>query len=86
MRHDVYRPAYRDTIPASLSNGKIIAWKYRVTGSSVMARWMPPAFKDGIDIDAVDSAVDMPYDIPNKRVEYMRAETTVVRRPVSGAA
>ena len=78
MRHDVYRPAYRDTVSASLSNGKIIAWKYRVTGSSVMARWMPPAFKDGIDIDAVDSAVDMPYDIPNKRVEYMRAETPVV--------
>ena len=78
MRHDVYRPAYRDTISASLSNGKIIAWKYRVTGSSVMARWMPPAFKDGIDIDAVDSAVDMPYDIPNKRVEYMRVETPVV--------
>jgi isoquinoline 1-oxidoreductase beta subunit len=78
MRHDVYRPAYRDTISASLSNGKIIAWKYRVTGSSVMARWMPPAFKDGIDIDAVDSAVDMPYDIPNKRVEYVRAETPVV--------
>ena len=78
MRHDVYRPAYRDTISASLSNGKIIAWKYRVTGSSVMARWMPPAFKDGIDIDAVDSAVDMPYDIRNKRVEYVRAETPVV--------
>ena len=53
MRHDVYRSAYRDTISASVSNGKIIAWKYRVTGSSVMARWMPPAFKDGIDIDAV---------------------------------
>jgi CO/xanthine dehydrogenase Mo-binding subunit len=33
MRHDVYRPAYRDTISASLSNGKIIAWKYRVTGA-----------------------------------------------------
>src|SRR5262249_19578647 len=28
MQHDVYRPAYRDTISASLSNGKIVAWKY----------------------------------------------------------
>src|SRR5262245_7758112 len=74
MQHDVYRPAYRDTISASLSNGKIIAWKYRVTGSSIMARWIPPAFQNGIDLDAVDSAVDMPYDIPNKRVEYVRAE------------
>jgi len=78
MRHDVYRPVYRDTISASLSNGKIVAWKYRVTGSSVLARWLPPAFKDGIDIDAVDSAVDMPYDIPNKRVEYVRFEPPAV--------
>jgi len=78
MQHDVYRPAYRDTISASLSNGKIVAWKYKVTGSSVMARWLPPAFKNGIDIDAVDSAVDMPYDIPNKRIEYVRAEPPAV--------
>jgi isoquinoline 1-oxidoreductase subunit beta len=74
MQHDVYRPAYRDTISACLSNGKIVAWKYKVTGSSVMARWLPPAFKNGIDGDAVDGAVDMPYDVPNKRVEYVRAE------------
>jgi isoquinoline 1-oxidoreductase beta subunit len=74
MQHDVYRPLYRDTISASLSNGKIVAWKYKVTGSSVLARWLPPAFQKGIDGDAVDSAVDMPYDIPNKRVDYVRAE------------
>src|SRR5262249_48767695 len=78
MQHDVYRPAYRDTISASLSNGKIVAWKYKVTGSSVLARWLPPAFQKGIDGDAVDSAVDMPYDIPNKRVEYVRAEPPAV--------
>ena len=78
MRHDVYRPAYRDTISASLSNGKIVAWKYKVTGSSVMARWAPPFFQNGIDPDAVDSAVDMPYDIPNKRIEYVRAEPPAV--------
>jgi isoquinoline 1-oxidoreductase beta subunit len=78
MQHDVYRPAYRDTISASLSNGKIVAWKYKVTGSSVMARWLPPAFKNGIDIDAVDSAVDNPYDSPNFQVEYVRAEPPAV--------
>ena len=74
MQHDVYRPAYRDTISASMSNGKIVAWKYKVSGSSVLARWLPPAFQNGIDADAVDSAVDMPYDIPNKRIEYVRVE------------
>ncbi len=78
MQHDVYRPVYRDTISATLSNGKVNAWKYRVTGSSVMARWIPPAFQNGIDPDAVDSAVDMPYDIPNKRVEYVRVEPPAV--------
>src|SRR5215475_5200040 len=78
MRHDVYRPAYRDTISASLSNGKIVAWKYKVSGSSVLARWLPPAFQNGIDGDAVDGAVDMPYDIPNKRIEYVRVEPRVV--------
>jgi isoquinoline 1-oxidoreductase beta subunit len=79
MQHDVYRPAYRDTIAASLSDGKIVAWKYRVTGSAVIARWLPPAFQNGIDIDAVDSAVDMPYDIPNFHVEFVRAEPPAVR-------
>jgi isoquinoline 1-oxidoreductase beta subunit len=78
IQHDIYRPVYRDTISASLSNGKIVGWKYRVTGSAVIARWLPPAFQNGIDIDAVDSAVDMPYDIPNLQVEYMRAEPPAV--------
>jgi len=78
IQHDIYRPVYRDTIAATLSNGKIIGWKYRVSGSSIMARWLPPAFEKGIDIDAVDSAVDMPYDIPNFHVEYVRAEPPAV--------
>jgi len=74
MQHDVYRPAYRDVISASLKDGKVVAWKYKVSGSSIMARWLPPAFQNGIDIDAVDSAVDMAYDIPNLQVRYVRAE------------
>jgi isoquinoline 1-oxidoreductase subunit beta len=78
VQHDIYRPAYRDVISASLSNGKIVAWKYRVTGSSIMARWFPAGFANGVDIDAVDSAVDMPYDIPNRQVEYVRAEPPAV--------
>jgi isoquinoline 1-oxidoreductase beta subunit len=78
IQHDVYRPAYRDTISASLQNGKIVAWKYKISGSSIMARWAPSIFINGIDIDAVDSAVDMPYDIPNRQVEYVRAEPPAV--------
>jgi isoquinoline 1-oxidoreductase beta subunit len=78
IQHDIYRPVYRDVISATLSGGKIAGWKYRISGSSIMARWLPPAFKNGIDIDAVDSAVDNPYDIPNLQVEYVRAEPPAV--------
>jgi isoquinoline 1-oxidoreductase subunit beta len=78
VQHDIYRPVYRDTIAATLSGGKIVGWKYRVSGSSILARWLPPAFQNGIDIDAIDSAVDMPYDIPNFHVEYVRAEPPAV--------
>jgi isoquinoline 1-oxidoreductase subunit beta len=78
VQHDIYRPAYRDVISASLSGGKIVAWKYRVAGSSVMARWFPAGFANGVDIDAVDSAIDQPYDIPNFHVEYVRAEPPAV--------
>jgi isoquinoline 1-oxidoreductase beta subunit len=78
VQHDIYRPVYRDTIAATLSDGKIVGWKYRITGAAIIARWLPPAFEKGIDIDAVDSAVDMPYDIPNFHVEYVRAEPPAV--------
>jgi isoquinoline 1-oxidoreductase subunit beta len=78
IQHDIYRPVYRDVLSASVSNGRVVGWTHRIAGSSVMARWLPPAFQKGIDIDAVDSAVDIPYDIPNLRVEYVREEPPAV--------
>jgi isoquinoline 1-oxidoreductase beta subunit len=78
VQHDIYRPVYRDTIAATLSGGRIVGWKYRVSGSSVMARWFPPGFDKGVDIDGVDSAIDIPYEIPNLHVEFVRAEPPAV--------
>jgi len=78
IQHDIYRPVYLDRMSASLSNGRIVGWKHRITGSAVIARWLPPAFQKGIDIDAIDSAADLPYDIPNLRVEYVRDEPPAV--------
>jgi isoquinoline 1-oxidoreductase beta subunit len=43
-----------------------------------MARWYPEIFKNGIDVDAIDSAADMPYEVPNLRVEYVREEPPAV--------
>jgi len=74
MTHDVYRPAYHHQMAATLSNGKVGAWRHKVSGSSILARWLPPAFQKGIDIDAVDGAADVVYEFPNLHVEYVRAE------------
>jgi isoquinoline 1-oxidoreductase subunit beta len=74
IRHDIFRPAYRDVLSAKVTNGRIVGWQHRIAGSSVMARWLPAYFQKGVDPDGVDSAVDVPYDIPHLRVEFVREE------------
>ncbi|HEY4113567.1 MAG TPA: molybdopterin cofactor-binding domain-containing protein [Rhizomicrobium sp.] len=80
IQHDLYRPLYYDRLAATLKDGKIDGWHHRVTGSAVLARWLPPAFKaaHGIDGDEVDSAIDVPYAIPNLTVEAVRCEPLAV--------
>ena len=80
IQHDLYRPVYYDRIVATLKDGKIDGWHYRVTGSSVVARWLPAGFagNHNIDFDTVDSAIDIPYAIPNLRVEVVRDEPPAV--------
>ncbi|HML28882.1 MAG TPA: molybdopterin-dependent oxidoreductase, partial [Hyphomicrobium sp.] len=77
-QHDVYRPVYHNAVSATVKDGKIVGWSHRITGSAVIARWLPPAFKNGVDIDAVDAAIDQPYGFPNLKVEYIRAEPPAV--------
>jgi isoquinoline 1-oxidoreductase beta subunit len=74
IRHDIFRPAYHDRLWARLDGERIVGWKHRVSGSAVLARWAPPVFQKGVDADGVDSAADIPYDIPNLRVEFNQEE------------
>lgn len=76
IQHDLYRPVYHDRVTATMKDGRIDGWHYRVTGSSVVARWLPPAFtgNHNIDFDTVDSAADIPYAIPNLKVDVVRHE------------
>src|SRR5207247_1456835 len=60
------------------AHGKPIAWTHRLVGPSILARWAPPAFKDGLDGDALDGAVHLIYDIPAIQVEYQRHEEPVL--------
>jgi isoquinoline 1-oxidoreductase subunit beta len=78
IQQALYRPFYFDRFQASLSGGKLAAWSHKIAGSSVLARWAPPAFKNGLDADAVDGAIDFPYETPNLHVEYVHAEPPAV--------
>ena len=79
VQHDVYRPYYFDRIAAGLdARGKLAAWSHRIVGISILARWAPPAFQNGLDGDALDGSVQLLYDIPNIRIEYVRHEEPVV--------
>ena len=76
IQHDVYRPYYYDRFTAGFdAQDQLVAYHHRVTASSILARWAPPAFVNGLDEDAVSGAAkEMPYDIPNILVDYVRDE------------
>jgi isoquinoline 1-oxidoreductase beta subunit len=74
IQHDIVRPIYVHRLSASVQKGRIGAWSHRVTGAAIIARWLPPAFQKGVDIDAVDCAAEIPYEIANFHVEYVRDE------------
>src|SRR6202035_4900194 len=75
IQHDMYRPYWFDRISVGLDKaGKPVAWNNRFAGSSVIARWLPPAFNKGLDPDTTEGAIGLLYDIPNFHVEYVRVE------------
>jgi isoquinoline 1-oxidoreductase beta subunit len=75
IQHDMYRPYWFDRMSAGLDGqGKPVAWKHRFAGSSVIARWAPPFFKNGLDGDTTEAAIKLAYALPNKHVEYVQVE------------
>ena len=74
IQHDIFRPYYLGRLRAGLdAEGMPVSFAHRVVGASIMARWLPPAFQNGIDADAVDGAAG-PYSFPNSLVDYVRQE------------
>ncbi|WP_199099141.1 xanthine dehydrogenase family protein molybdopterin-binding subunit [Dyella sp. ASV21] len=74
IAQDRYRPAYYDRIAATVDDkGRPQAWTDRTTGASVMAVFAPPGMgKNGLDPDLVECAAEIPYEVPNLRVEWVR--------------
>ena len=79
IQHDMYRPYYVDRIAAGLdAHGRPIAWQHTIAGSAVTALYSGEPLKNGVDDDAVDSAADPVYEVPNLEVRFVRQEPTGV--------
>ena len=79
IQHDMYRPTFFDRISAGLDEkGMPVAWSNRFAGSSIIARWAPPFFNNGLDPDTIEGAIDLAYGLPNLHVEYLRVEPPAI--------
>jgi isoquinoline 1-oxidoreductase beta subunit len=71
MQHDFYRPMTMMRFKAALDGGgKLTALRVRDSTHSIMASVRPQEIKDGIDRHALGAIIDLPYDVPNLRVEF----------------
>jgi isoquinoline 1-oxidoreductase subunit beta len=75
IQHDMYRPYYVDRIAAGLdAHGQPVAWTHTIAGSAVSALWSGEPLKNGVDDDAVESAADPVYALPDLEVRFVRQE------------
>jgi isoquinoline 1-oxidoreductase beta subunit len=74
IRHGFYRPATYNVFRAALDGqGRPAAWWHRIVGPGILAqRGRVPA--GSIDATAVAGARDLPYDVPNLRLEWVHKD------------
>jgi isoquinoline 1-oxidoreductase beta subunit len=77
MQHDYYRPiTYARMWGAVDPSGKPVVFMQRMVQQSLMKRIgaLPPT---GVDFISLEGAANLPYDIPNVRVEYIETDPGV---------
>ena len=77
-----YRPMYYHTIRAGLdAENKLVGWEHRIVGQSILkgTPFEGLLVKNGIDQTSVEGANNLPYAIPNVRIDL---HTTDVKVPV----
>ena len=69
MTHDFYRPAACHQMKGAVDqNGHPLAWSHTIASTSIEAYWNPDGGKP--ESSEVGGAEQMPYAIPNVRLEY----------------
>lgn len=80
MRAGYYRPLNYHELEAGLdAQGKIVAWRHRIVGQSILGgtAFEEALVKEGIDATSVEGAANLPYQIPNLAVELHSPKTGV---------
>jgi len=77
-RHEFYRPASYHRLRAGLdASSRPAAWTHRVVAPSIMTRVFPDTVQNGLDGEAVEGAVELPYAVPNVHVDYVMTDTGI---------
>jgi isoquinoline 1-oxidoreductase beta subunit len=80
IRGGYYRPMWQNHLEGAINeHGKIVAWRHRLVGQSILAGTPFEAMlvKDGIDQTSVEGASTLPYDIPNLEVELHTVKSPI---------
>jgi isoquinoline 1-oxidoreductase beta subunit len=79
MRAGYYRPMWHSRMQGAVGAAGISGWTHTIVGQSIVAGTPFEAFmvKDGIDDTSVEGAKELPYAIPNLRVELHTTKLAV---------
>ncbi|MBI3430958.1 MAG: xanthine dehydrogenase family protein molybdopterin-binding subunit [Hydrogenophilales bacterium] len=72
MRAGYYRPLFHHALEAAVDgDGRLTGWRHRLVGQSIMAGspFASGMIKDGVDLVSVEGAANLPYAIPNLKVD-----------------
>ena len=77
IQHGFFRPMAMHRLAAALDEkGLPLAWHHRMSSTSIDAFWSPPD-KAKPESSEVGGAVNLPYAIPNLKMEYALCKTAV---------
>lgn len=79
ITQDVYRPAYRNTMSASLKGGRLTGWSHQITAGSVAVRMTGKPLADGVDRGALEGSIENNYAVPNFRVSFSESPPRAIR-------
>jgi len=80
MRGGRYRPMYVHTLKAGLDDaGNIVAWHNHIIGQSILkgTPFEAGLVKNGVDLTSVEGAANIPYAIPNLKVDLTTMDAGV---------